>query len=74
MNILCNELSKYEWDGTDYLLDVKLPNDIGLLDKSKMNYIYKEGYTQTKSRIREIKYKLKLKQKYEKTIKKVKIL
>ncbi len=59
-NILCNELSKYEWEGTDYLLDIKLPSDIGLLDKSKMNYIYNEGYTQAKSRIKEIKYKLKL--------------
>jgi len=52
-----HELNKYEWDGTDYLLKIKTDN-IGLLDKSKMSQLYKEGYFQTKNSISEIKMKL----------------
>lgn len=56
-SILCHELSKYEWDGTDYLLKIKTDN-IGLLDKNKMKELYNEGYYQTKSKIQDIKLKL----------------
>jgi len=56
-SILNHELNKYEWDGTDYLLKIKTDN-IGLLDKSKMSQLYKEGYFQTKNSISEIKMKL----------------
>ena len=53
-SILCHELSKYEWDGTDYLLEIKEPK-IGLLEKGKMLELYNEGYMQTKARIEELK-------------------
>lgn len=58
-SILCHELYKYEWDGTDYLLKIKGKN-ISLLDKSKMQEFYEEGYRQTKLKIPEIKRKLKI--------------
>ncbi|MCI8277575.1 MAG: hypothetical protein HFJ46_06690 [Clostridia bacterium] len=56
-SILCHELSKYEWDGTDYLLEIKEPN-IGLLDKKHIDELYNEGYIQTKLKISDIKKKL----------------
>lgn len=58
-SILCHELSKYEWDGTDYLLKIKT-NNVGLLDKSKMDELYHDGYIQTKLKINEIKQKLNI--------------
>lgn len=58
-SILNHELNKYEWDGTDYLLKIKTDN-IGLLDRSKMSQLYKEGYSQTKNSICEIKRKLEI--------------
>lgn len=58
-SILCHELSKYEWDGTDYLLKIKT-NTIGLLDKSKINELYYDGYIQTKLKINDIKEKLNI--------------
>ncbi len=56
-SILNHELNKYEWDGTDCLLKIKT-NNIGLLDRSKMSELYKEGYFQTKYSISEIRRKL----------------
>lgn len=56
-SILCHELSKYEWDGTDYLLEIKEPKT-GLLEKSKMLELYNEGYMQTKAKIEDIKQNL----------------
>ncbi len=56
-SILNHELNKYEWDGTDCLLKIKT-NNIGLLDRSKMSKLYKEGYFQTKYSISEIRRKL----------------
>lgn len=56
-SILCSELSKYEWDGTDYLLKIKEPK-IGLLDKNNINLLYNEGYEQTRMNVRKIKEKL----------------
>ncbi len=58
-SILCKELSDYEWDGSDYLLKIKEPK-VALLDKSKIDELYNEGYTQTKAQIKQIKQKLKL--------------
>ena len=55
-SILNHELNKYEWDGTDCLLKIKT-NNIGLLDRSKMSELYKEGYFQTKYSISEIRRK-----------------
>ena len=52
-SILCHELYKYEWDGTDYLLKIELPS-IGLLDKSKLKLLYNEGYKQTKEKIEQL--------------------
>lgn len=51
-NILCHELSRYEWDGTDYLLEIK-HNNSGLLNKKDSNKLYYEGYIQTKKFIKE---------------------
>lgn len=53
-SILCHELAKHEWNGTDCLLKIKLEKT-GLLDKSKINYLYNEGYIQTKKQINDIK-------------------
>ena len=58
-SILCHELYKYEWNGTDYLLNIKQPR-VGLLNVNKMNELYEEGYNQTKEKIQEIKNKLNL--------------
>lgn len=53
-SILCHELYKYEWNGTDYLLKIKEPR-VNLLDYSKLNKLYENGYNQTKEKIEEIK-------------------
>lgn len=58
-SILCHELYKYEWDGTDYLLEIKVPK-VGLLDRTKMELLYNEGYKQTKANINDIKQKLNI--------------
>lgn len=46
-NILCHELSKYEWDGSDYLLEIKHSSS-GLLNSKDSKKLYYEGYMQTK--------------------------
>ncbi len=51
-NILCHELSRYEWDGSDYLLEIKHSNS-GLLNSKNAKKLYYEGYTQTKKFIKE---------------------
>ena len=35
ITVICKELAKYEWDGSDYLLEIKTSN-VGLLEKKKM--------------------------------------
>ena len=45
--ILCNELTRHEWDGTDYLLEIETGSK-GLLDKKNLDAIYEKGYIQTK--------------------------
>lgn len=59
-SILCSELAKYEWDGTDYLLKIKEPKT-GLLEKNNIEMLYNEGYEQTRMNIRKIKEKLLIK-------------
>lgn len=56
-SILCHELAKYELDGTDYLLKIKLPNT-GLLKSKNVKKLYDEGYNQAKLKIKEIKEKI----------------
>ena len=58
-SILCHELYKYEWDGTDYLLNIQTEK-VGLLETKKMDYLYKEGYNQTIKKIPDIKNKLNI--------------
>lgn len=58
-SILCHELYKYEWDGADYLLKIKEPS-VGLLETSKMDKMYQNGYNQTKNKIPEIKKRLNI--------------
>lgn len=48
LDLLCHELSNYELDGVDYLLKIKT-KDVSLLDVKQMDYLYKEGYQQTKA-------------------------
>lgn len=54
LDILCYELSNYELKGIEYLLKIKT-KDVSLLDTKQMNYLYKEGYNQTKKFIQENK-------------------
>lgn len=51
--ILCHELSKYEWDGTDYLIEIEC-DDVALLDWTKVDELYEQGYKQTKENIGKI--------------------
>ena len=51
--ILCHELAQYEWDGTDYLLEIEHDN-VGLLDWRKVDELYEQGYLQTKAKIKEL--------------------
>lgn len=56
-SILCNELAKYEWDGTDYLLKIKMPNT-NLLKAKNLEQLYELGYWQAKKQILKIKEKI----------------
>lgn len=47
LDILCYELSNYELTGVDYLLKIKT-KDVSLLDTKQMDYLYNQGYRQTK--------------------------
>lgn len=55
IGILCHELSNYELEGADYILKIKVKNDISLLDTSKIDYLYKLGYETAKENIKKIK-------------------
>ena len=46
--LMCKELSKYELDGSDYLIKVK-SEKVSLLDMSKIDEFYKLGYESTKA-------------------------
>ena len=51
------ELSKYEIDGSDYLIKIKSKKG-SLLDMSKIDEFYELGYRQTKRFLKENKLKL----------------
>ena len=55
IGILCHELSNYELEGADYLLKIKTKVKIGLLDTSKINYLYELGYKTAKKNMKDIK-------------------
>lgn len=55
IGILCHELSNYELQGADYLLKIKTKGKIGLLDTSKIDYLYELGYKTVKENMRDIK-------------------
>lgn len=52
-DILCNELSKYEWNGTEYLLEIQHENR-GLLNKNDLDNLYIAGYEQAKKFLKNI--------------------
>lgn len=51
--IMYHELAKHETNGTDYLIEIKHDN-IGLLDCSKLDELYEQGYYQTKQQIKKM--------------------
>ena len=53
LELLCHELSNYELDGVDYLLKIKT-KEVSLLEVKEMAYLYKMGYEQTKSFLKNI--------------------
>jgi len=55
IGILCHELSNYELEGADYLLKIKTKEKIGLLDTSKIEYLYELGYETARKNMGEIK-------------------
>ena len=57
---MCHELSNYELEGADYLLKIKTEGKIGLLDTSKINYLFELGYETARKNMYEIKKKLNL--------------
>ena len=54
IGLLSNELSNYEWNGTDYLLEI-YTEKIGLLDMDKIEELYGIGYETAKKHIHNIK-------------------
>lgn len=54
LEIMEHELANYEVEGADYLLKIRGKN-VSLLDIEKMDFLYKQGYEQTKNKIHEIK-------------------
>ena len=56
LNLIGRELNNYELIGADYLLKINTKN-VSLLDYSKINYLYNEGYYQMKKYLNKIKIK-----------------
>lgn len=56
LELLSYELSNYELEGVDYLLKIKT-KEVSLLDTKQMDYLYQEGYRQTKSFLKNMEYK-----------------
>lgn len=54
IGLLSNELLNYEWNGTDYLLEI-YTEKIGLLDMDKIEELYEIGYETAKKQIHNIK-------------------
>ena len=57
IGLLSNELSNYEWEGTDYLLEIHTEK-IGLLDMDKIDELYEIGYETAKKEMQKIKEEL----------------
>ena len=55
--LMGKELSKYEINGSDYLIKIK-SKKVSLLDMSKIDEFYELGYRQTKRFLKENKLKL----------------
>lgn len=53
IGLLSNELANYEWEGTEYLLEIHTEK-IGLLDMDKIDELYEIGYKTAKKQIKEI--------------------
>ena len=53
IDIMCHELSNYEIDGADYLLNLNTKS-VSLLDCSKIDYLYELGYKQGKEYIKKV--------------------
>lgn len=53
INILNDELSDYETNGTDYLINIKTKK-VGLLDMDKIDELYKLGYSEAKKQIKKL--------------------
>lgn len=51
--MLCNELSNYEWAGSDYLVEINTKK-IGLLDMDKIDELYEVGYKTMKNELEKI--------------------
>lgn len=54
LNLMGRELSNYELEGADYILKIST-KETSLLDFSKIDYLYNEGYIQAKSFLEKIK-------------------
>ena len=50
IGLLCNELSGYEMTGAENVIEIK-SDKVGLLDMSKIDYLYKLGYKETAKNI-----------------------
>lgn len=57
------ELSNYELDGADNVLTIKT-KEVSLLDFKEINYLYNQGYLQTKKFLKTKKYNILTKKKY----------
>ncbi len=55
INLMGRELSNYELVGTDYVLKIKT-KEVSLLDSTEINYLYRQGYYQTKKFLKKINY------------------
>ena len=53
IDIMCHELSNYEIDGADHLLNLNTKS-VSLLDCSKIDYLYELGYKQGKEYIKKV--------------------
>ena len=58
LELMSEELYRYEIDKIDFLHTIDLPN-VGLLDTSKLDELFNQGYMQTKSKMKLIKEYLK---------------
>ena len=58
IDILSHELAIYEQTGAEYLIKIKT-EEIPLLDFSKIDYLYNEGYKEAKKQLKKIKNEIK---------------